>query len=1417
MNLTTTTLYNETTGNVVETRSAKGSVSGSQTPPVFASAFGSEGKGEGQFTYLTAMAVDASGNVWVVDSGNDRVQKLSPEGDYLSAFGSKGTGAGQFEEPWGVAINKSTGNVYVTDSSNNRVQEFSSTGAFIRTWGFGVSDGKSEFEVCTSGCKAGVAGSGSGQFSDPVGIGVDGSGNVWVVDSYNNRVEEFSAEGAYIKKVGSKGSGNLQFKEPNGLAFSGANLYVSDHGNYRVEELSGSGTYIRTFGGKGSGNGQFGSTYGVAADPVSGNLYVADAGNNRVQEFTTTGTFVTKFGSEGSGNGQFDGPLGVAVNSEGSVYVGDFGHSRVEEFESAPSTPAYTSKIGSVGSGNGQFKEPKGVAMAKNGNLFVLDSSNSRVQELSPTGSYLNKFGSGGTGTDEMKGPYGIAVDTKGDVWIADTGNNRVDEFNEKREFVQAFGWGVGNGEEKLEICTSVCEAGLVGAGTGELKEPKGVAVAPDGDVYVTDSADNRVEEFGEKGEFIAAFGFGVTNEKAEFEICTKECKAGTAGSGNGQFNGPIGIAVALDGDVWVTDRSNDRVEEFNEKDEYVSKFGTAGSGSGQLKEPKGIAIDATGNLWVADTLNNRVQEFTPSGTFLTVLADKGTGNAQLEEPWGIALAAGGAVYVADLKNNRVQEWARAPRPGNEGAHDVKTAYYTAGTESEVSSCRNHPEWANLPCQTEPAAQPAIAQSPELPVVSFTYNMWDGVEKTKEKFVRHNSEGKEETVTRTKTETYDPAGRAVTSEEAASPATDTSLPKVTNEYNSETGALEKQSTTGGTITDKDNTLGQLVESTDAGGNVAKYVYEEGGDGRLEEVSEGKGKEAESTQTFSYNTTTGFMEKLIDTAVGMSTAEGTFTASYDVEGKMTSEVYPNGMCANTTYNTAGQATSLEYIKTRNCSETGASVWFSDSVVPSIHGETLQQTSTLSKENYVYDNAGRLLETQETPAGKGCVSRLYAYDEESNRTSEVQRESATETCASEGGVVQGHFYDSASRLIDSGVEYEVFGNSTKLPAIDAGEHEIASTYYIDNQVATQTQNEQLNKYAYDPAGRTMETVSEDEKTKTKSTVTTHYAGPGDMLSWTSEGTEKWTRNIPGVDGALDAIQEAGKSPVLQLHDLEGNIVGTAEDSETSTKLISTYNSTEFGVPTTSNPPKYSWLGADGVASELTSSGVSTQGGSSYVPEIGRPLQTGPIASPGEFPNGTGGVGVVRAPYLGVATEQQKGIIIQEVGAREEAKRREAEEKAKMEECPASECHVDGPGEGNFPEGLGGGAEEPEYEGTVGDPVPCNVYAYEPTQEEGKVTGHKLEGWGSFECAHEVANITFEVCLQVWVHEKWINGRCSPVTYRDASVGEFGVTIGCKVGLSYRTWVWLGVGHESGLAKHGSTAECEENLAEEGLGLI
>jgi hypothetical protein len=96
------------------------------------------------------------------------------------------------------------------------------------------------------------------------------------------------------------------------------------------------------------------------------------------------------------------------------------------------------------------------------------------------------------------------------------------------------------------------------------------------------------------------------------------------------------------------------------------------------------------------------------------------------------------------------------------------------------------------------------------------------------------------------------------------------------------------------------------------------------------------------------------------------------------------------------------------------------------------ETILRTSTLAKEEYAYDSIGRLTHVNETPTGKGCKTRLYAYDEDSNRTSQTTRESANENCAFSGGTTATHGYDTADRLIDSGATYETFGNTTKVPA-------------------------------------------------------------------------------------------------------------------------------------------------------------------------------------------------------------------------------------------------------------------------------------------------------------------------------------------------------------------------------------------------
>jgi DNA-binding beta-propeller fold protein YncE len=906
-------------------------------------------------------------------------------------------------------------------------------------------------------------------------------------------------------------------------------------------------------------------------------------------------------------------------------------------------------KFGSYGTKEGQFEAPEAVAVdPSTGDVYVVDRELSRVEKFSSSGTFLGWVGSekAGSGEGQLSHPESIAVSASGNVYVGDAGNHRIDEFNSEAKYVRAFG--------------------KEGTGEGQFGNAiYGMAFDASGKLWVTDGANHRVETFSEAGVF--------------------EKQYGEKGSGEGQLEEPRGIVVA-GGDVYVVDTVNERVVELTLEGKYVSEFGKYGLEDGQFHEPWGIAADAKGDLYVADRWPDRVEEFNSKGRFLAWIGSSGTGEGQFEDPDGLAIGAAGSLYVADQQNARVDEWL----PGSASAHDTRTIYYSATANSEFKVCGEHPEWAGLVCKTLPKAQPGTKGLPELPEVTVAaYNIWDDDEKREEKFG---------STVRTVTETYDAAGRALTSEETTSPATDQALPKTTVEYNKETGAVEKQSATikgeTKTITSRYNKLGELSEYTDAEGNLAKYTYEEGGDGRLVEESEGKGTEAESKQTYSYNTTTGDMEKLVDSAAG------TFTASYDLEGKLVSEIYPNGMCANTTYNSVGEAVSLEYVKTRNCAESKPSVWFSDSIVPGIYGEAVEQLSTLAKENYAYDGAGRLLESQETPVGKGCTVRLYAYDEEGNRTSLTQREPTSsggcggEGWATEHGTVQPHAYDTGNRLTDSGVEYEAFGNTTKLPAADAGGHELVGSYYVDNQVYTQKQNGETLTYEYDPAGRTLETISEG---KAAAKSISHYAGPGGTATWTSEGSGKWARSIPGINGSLVATQKSGETPVLQLQDLAGDIVATAALSESETKLLSTYDSTEFGVPQPgTTPPKYAWLGAGGVATEATlESGVATKGGASFVPQIARALQTAPVIAPGAFPDGQPGTqytATVSPSELKAAEEEATRIWQRTEAERQRTKEREAAEA--LQKCQ-EEGGCGAPGGPGAAEGEAGGEEAELYD--------------------------------------------------------------------------------------------------------------------------
>jgi RHS repeat-associated protein len=820
------------------------------------------------------------------------------------------------------------------------------------------------------------------------------------------------------------------------------------------------------------------------------------------------------------------------------------------------------------GTENGQLKEPQGVAVTSTGDEYVLDTANSRVEEFNAKGEYVRKFGVKGSEPGDLDEPKGIALDSAGDVWVADTGNSRVEEFSATGGLITTFG------------------------SKATLKEPQGIAVNAEGDVWVADTGNSRVVEYYPEGPA----------EEKHYYI---EQKFGSKGTGEEQFNEPQDIALGAEGDIYVTDTGNNRIDEYSVKKreetaKHVRNFSKEGTVAGDLKAPHAISADSAGDVWVADSGNNRVDEFGPTGTYLQTFGKEGTAEGKLKSPKGIAIDSEGNAWVADTANSNTQEWTpngTGYGSGTVTAHDTQTIYYTAGVNSKITACGEHPEWANLPCQTQPAAQPE-GSLPKLPVATYTYNLWDEPE------VTTNTSG---TATRTTTQTYDAAGRLKTT--TISSTVGTSLPPVTDEYNSESGALEKQSATTEhetkTITSGYNTLGRLISYTDAAEKPATTTYEYDVDGRITKVNDSKG-----TETYTYSKATGLVDELLNE---YGTSKLLFTGSYDLEGHLLTEGYPNGMNATYTYNAIGDPVALEYQKTTHCTEEKEKCkWFTDKVVPSAHNQWLSQTSSLSKQAYTYDAAARLTTVEDTPVGgPGCMTRIYGYDADTNRDDEISRgPNSKGECATEGGTEEKHTYDTADRLTDTGVTYNAWGDITALPAADAGgkepSEELTSSYYTDNQLANQTQNGETIGYVLDPAGRTIETVATGTKV---ATTTNHYAGPGDAPAWTENLSGETSRNLPGINGSLSAIQNNSEAPVLQLTNLDGDIVATAYLSETATGLASKADTTEYGIPTTSLPPKYSWLGALEIPTELPS-GITAMGARSYVPQLGRFLQPDPI---------------------------------------------------------------------------------------------------------------------------------------------------------------------------------------------------------------
>jgi len=232
-------------------------------------------------------------------------------------------------------------------------------------------------------------------------------------------------------------------------------------------------------------------------------------------------------------------------------------------------------------------------------------------------------IGQEGVGDGEFSSPTGIALDTDGNIYVADTDNHSIQKFDKAGKFLARWGSEPSSQE-------------------GQFYYPRGLAVGPDSVMYVADSGNNRVQKFDLEGNVQKAWGkFGFAWRGADI----------------GKFDVPWGLATDQDGNVYVSDTSNARIQKFQSDGQPLLKWGRDGSFDGAFFFPRGVTVDFVGNIYVADESNNRIQKFDQRGSFLTKWGREGKGPGQFKSPWGIACDALGNVYVVDSGNHRIQKF----------------------------------------------------------------------------------------------------------------------------------------------------------------------------------------------------------------------------------------------------------------------------------------------------------------------------------------------------------------------------------------------------------------------------------------------------------------------------------------------------------------------------------------------------------------------------------------------------------------------------------------------------------------------------------------------------------------------------------------------------------------------------------------
>ena len=493
----------------------------------------------------------------------------------------------------------------------------------------------------------GLQGNGNGQMGDARALDYDATTNeLYLADTPNNRIEIFSFSASacatnsptaftYLSQFGTRGVGDEQFNQAYGVAVDAVNgwVYAVD-GAGRVEKSDLSGNYISQF----NAGGTLDEPRQVAVAPNS-DVLVMDARNHQCDVFNDAGTLLFSVGNGlGTGPGQFTAdPRGVAVSADGTLaFITDAGGKRVEVFNLQSSGGDYTAwtfayTIPSAASGSGQFVGPRGLTTTSDNHLVLTDEWGFNLHEMT-----FSPTGVTGEVDTTPTAPPVPGVNSPRGVHVAANGQIYISDYwNQRVEYMNPNGTGAAS----FGFRGNVSQSGAINFAWDAAIQPV------TGDIFVANRENNQIAVFSPTGTPVSIFG--------------------SNGTGQYQFSFPQGITFAPDGSLLVDDSGNDRIERFtmsadDQTPTWVATYGQFGAGStspaGDLNNPTGISVAPDGTIWVADTLNNRIQSVSSTGVWgVPITKPTGTGvQMPFSVPWGVTVAPDGSIWVSDTGNNRI-------------------------------------------------------------------------------------------------------------------------------------------------------------------------------------------------------------------------------------------------------------------------------------------------------------------------------------------------------------------------------------------------------------------------------------------------------------------------------------------------------------------------------------------------------------------------------------------------------------------------------------------------------------------------------------------------------------------------------------------------------------------------------------------